>query len=319
MNKTRKKELLQLLEKYQQGKCSENERMLLNDWLVKMDEITGNDVDFSSEKEAGDYHARIWQQLQSQIKAKSNNFRLRVAMRYAAGVAALIALFYFIAPPEINPLVAGVEWDTVRTENEMKEIQLADGSVLWLNTGTTVCFPVSFDKSKNRTVKLITGEAVFDVAHDSLKPFYVQSDKIKVRVLGTRFMVTDFKHLNESKVVVERGKVRVNHNWHELAELTKDQAIRYNARTKDVINEENHAWFDPQSRSVLLDNCSFQELAVRIKDIYGVALHASSEKAKNYRFTGEIYLDESFDITLYKFCAIHGGGCSQKGKEVFIN
>ncbi len=314
----KRKELKKLLDKHQQGKSSNAEKNILSSWLHNLEKLTEGETVFKSNAEKEEYHSRIWSQIQGNISVRPKRLKMPSVLKYAAAVAVILIVFKMVAPPQINPLVARVDWDTIQSFQEMREVTLPDGSSVWLNTGTTICYASDFDNPRHRLVKLKEGEAVFDVTHDEDRPFYVQSSKIKVRVLGTRFMVTDYDELEEAKVTVERGKVQVNDKHHELAILTKGQAVQYNSLTKTVTNEKSHSWFDPENRSVLLDDCSFEEFAMRLHSSYDVEVKTMNSKVKNYRFTGEMYLDEPLDITLYKFCAIHSSEYSIEGKEVII-
>ena len=67
------------------------------------------------------------------------------------------------------------------------QMTLADGSHVQLNAGTTLEYPVVFDR-KARRVKL-SGEALFEVTHDSSHPFIVETFATDIQVLGTKFNV----------------------------------------------------------------------------------------------------------------------------------
>ena len=69
---------------------------------------------------------------------------------------------------------------------ERRIVALSDGSTLTLNTASTV--EVAFT-AKARHLKLIRGEALFEVAHDPSKPFLVEAGAARFRALGTAFNV----------------------------------------------------------------------------------------------------------------------------------
>ncbi len=77
--------------------------------------------------------------------------------------------------------------DRYRTEiGEQRTVTLADGSHVRLNTATTV--EVSL-RETDRSVHVLDGEALFDVAPDAHRPFYVRANGSEIRALGTRFNV----------------------------------------------------------------------------------------------------------------------------------
>ena len=99
---------------------------------------------------------------------------------------------------------------------EQRSITLADGSLIKLNTRTTIRH--RFDESTRR-VELIEGEALFDVARDEQRPFIVTAGATEVRVLGTSFNVYKQSDL-EATVSVLEGRVTVR----ATGLITADQA-----------------------------------------------------------------------------------------------
>lgn len=87
---------------------------------------------------------------------------------------------------------------------QVKTIKLDDGSLLTLGADTQL--EVSFQGNR-RDVRLLKGQAFFDVAKDKQRPFYVDAEKAGVMVVGTRFEV--YKQLDRVKVTVEEGMVKV--------------------------------------------------------------------------------------------------------------
>lgn len=91
------------------------------------------------------------------------------------------------------------------TVGEQRSISLADGSIITLNTRTTIRHV--FDESARR-VELVDGEALFDVARDETWPFIVSVGESEVRVLGTSFNIYKKSDL-EATVTVLEGRVAV--------------------------------------------------------------------------------------------------------------
>ncbi|MGJ5641479.1 FecR family protein [Formosa sp. S-31] len=95
------------------------------------------------------------------------------------------------------------------------DLVLSDGSQVWLNSGSSITFPVTF-KGNNRKVSVV-GEAYFEVAHDDSKPFYVSKGDMNVRVLGTHFNVKAYNDDSDIRVTLLEGSVEVNNaNQHVL-------------------------------------------------------------------------------------------------------
>src|SRR3546814_10959773 len=69
---------------------------------------------------------------------------------------------------------------------ERRDVALADGSVLRLNTASRVEVVLS---KRARVVRLLRGEALFDVAHDPARPFYVEFAHSRLRAVGSALNV----------------------------------------------------------------------------------------------------------------------------------
>ncbi len=105
-----------------------------------------------------------------------------------------------------------------------KQIQLtlSDGTKVHLNAGTSLKYPVKFLKGKNRQV-FLTGEAFFDVAKDTERPFHVNTDVLNIQVTGTQFNVSSYLEDMSSHVVLVEGSVGL---------YKKDQEFN---DTKDIV------------------------------------------------------------------------------------
>ena len=86
------------------------------------------------------------------------------------------------------------------------KVILPDGSEVWLNAESTIEFPSAFTEQERRVV--LHGEAFFKVAHDERAPFYVETDRLKVRVLGTEFNFRNYRD-EEAHVSLVKGSVEV--------------------------------------------------------------------------------------------------------------
>jgi ferric-dicitrate binding protein FerR (iron transport regulator) len=88
------------------------------------------------------------------------------------------------------------------------QLQLEDGTKVWLNSASTLRFPVAF-KGAERKVEL-SGEAYFEVAHNPAKPFKVVMDKQVIEVLGTHFNVNGYKDEAVVRTTLLEGSLRTS-------------------------------------------------------------------------------------------------------------
>lgn len=99
--------------------------------------------------------------------------------------------------------------NTLSTPNGTQyKLQLADGTKVWLNAGSSLKFPSVFS-GKTRQVEL-SGEAYFEVAHRAHQPFSVSLPKLKVEVLGTHFNVKAYPNESNIETTLLQGAVKVS-------------------------------------------------------------------------------------------------------------
>lgn len=90
---------------------------------------------------------------------------------------------------------------------KLLKIQLSDSTIVYLNASSSLQYPETFT-GDNRTVTL-RGEAFFEVKQDVRHPFFVNTDKLHVQVLGTSFNVRSYPDDEDMLVTVATGKVGV--------------------------------------------------------------------------------------------------------------
>ena len=155
---------------------------------------------------------------------------------YAAAAALLLGLLIpavqlFIKPKTEQPVVVvqSIEEVTeVTGRDEIKTIVLPDQTKVTLNVESRLKYPAVF--AGERSVEL-QGEAIFDVTHDSDRPFTVATTEMNVKVLGTVFDVKAYPGDELSMVSVASGKVEV-----ETGRAPSDQ----DNRITSILLEKDH-------------------------------------------------------------------------------
>ena len=136
----------------------------------------------------------------AQIVSEEQQRRLSRNIMIAAAVA--VALFIIAAVVTIHTFTGVNRYETAI--GQMRDIALADGSTLHLNSGSEA--EVRFT-GNGRKVRVLKGEASFDVAHDPSRPFEVEARSAIIRAVGTAFNVRLRPSLVE--LTVTRGAARV--------------------------------------------------------------------------------------------------------------
>ncbi|PIF45347.1 FecR protein [Chryseobacterium sp. 52] len=103
-----------------------------------------------------------------------------------------------------------VGFNTLSTaRGETYQVVLPDGSHVWLNAGSSIEYPNSFQLVKQRRIRLI-GEAYFEVAHNRAKPFIVSTEGQEVTVLGTQFNINSYADEGRTITTLAQGSVRLD-------------------------------------------------------------------------------------------------------------
>lgn len=165
---------------------------------------------------------------------------------------------------------------------EQQTIQLADGSTVYLNTDTAI--DVTLTDSERR-IELLKGEAEFDVAHDTTRPFRVISGHTTTEALGTKFIVRYAKP--EGSVTLLEGKVRTTLQPHhgtntEQAILNPGEQIAFNDEALSPIQKPDMNLITVWRRGRLVMNFVTLETVVTEINRYrsGHVLLLNSELAK---------------------------------------
>ncbi|SDG60587.1 FecR family protein [Dyadobacter soli] len=138
-------------------------------------------------------------------------------------------------------------------------ITLSDGTKIWLNSGSRLVYPSEFAEG-NREVYL-DGQAYFAVAHDTDRPFYVQTDHMDIKVLGTEFDISSYGDDNKVSAVLAKGSIEL---------LTQKDSFWGGQRSKMVPG--TRAVYDEISRRAQIDKVNVDE-CISWKDGYLIAHH----------------------------------------------
>lgn len=199
-----------------------------------------------------------------------------------------IPLYQYMKSRNMNQSGNVVAWSSSKASaGKMLKVMLPDGSEVLLNSGSELKYPRHFSAAK-REIHL-NGEAFFKVTHNPDKPFVVTTGKINTTVLGTSFNIRAYAGLDRIAVNVATGKVGIAASGKTLALLYPDQQLSFHIASgsfevTEVQSEMASSW---QDGTVRLDGATFRELALVIKNTWGLTLETKSARlaAANYKTT----------------------------------
>lgn len=197
------------------------------------------------------------------------------------------------------------------------QVMLADGTKVWLNSASRLIYPQSFMGKERRVV--LSGEAFFDVAHDAERPFIVETSRMNVKVLGTRFNVNDYDDNEEVSTTLVNGSVEIFSGGQQAFRLVPgEQAYgKENELEKREVNVRLYtSWIDGK---FLFNNTELEEIAKQISRWYDVEIFFSSENVKKVRFTGAIVKFKPLDDLVRMIESTSQVRFSVKGKTIVIS
>ena len=219
---------------------------------------------------------------------------------------------------------AGSEAKTFATKDGQRAtLRLADDTRVQLNVDSRLTVPATFGKGR-RTVEL-EGEAFFEVATDSARPFIVRTGEATTRVLGTAFDVNAYPDEGETRVVVTEGRVALRagdssavrkeaargeaaRNDESDVVLTKRQMGRVLRGGEQVVREERApdrhlAWMDGR---LVFEEAPFETVVRRLERWYDLEISLETGTSPppghlNARFAEDQPLGEVLNVVATAF------------------
>ncbi|MDO6519886.1 FecR family protein [Zobellia uliginosa] len=201
-------------------------------------------------------------------------------------------------------------------------VELSDGTLIHLNSGTKIKYPVKFLKEGKREV-FLEGEAYFKVAKDAKHPFVVHANEVAVEVLGTEFNLTSYDEDAEINTVLVEGSVSMGNS------VKPEDHIILTPGTKGTWDKNSHVtntenvdvglytgWV---SGEIVFRNTMFSAMQKRLERSYNVSITnyntMLANKVLNARFNVNI---ETIDDVMKSIGEIYPLKYEIRDKEVII-
>lgn len=167
------------------------------------------------------------------------------------------------------------------------QLKLHDGTTVWLNARSTLRYPNKFSKEE-RKVEL-NGEAFFEVKPNREVPFIVSTDKVDIKVFGTKFNVFAYKGYPEFNTSLIEGAVDVYNKDNE------SEAVRLRPHECALLLDDKLQKFVYDNSDFLLwkegiyafDDAPFSEIIKKLELYYDVTIIQNNKKLDQYRFSGK--------------------------------
>lgn len=287
--------------RYIRGTASEEETVRVESWMQETDENEKTVQQFARIYHASTTQERIlardpeaaYNKVRNQIRQRTRKTRLsRVYMAAACfiGVLILSSVISYWKPAVTVPTTQLI---TVQANAGMRtHLSLPDGTVAYLNSGSTLSYPLPYDKKERKV--MLSGEAYFKVAHNEEQPFIVSvmNDKMRVKVLGTEFNLQAYEDDNSIRTTLVTGLINLeikdpNGKLHKQ-QLTPSQRATYHYLNGEIELEQVNtayetAWIDGR---LMFKNCPLPEVLKKLSHFYNVRFDLKDPIIETYCFTG---------------------------------
>lgn len=181
-------------------------------------------------------------------------------------------------------------------------ILLADGSKVWINSGSKLYFPSSFGSDERRI--RVEGEIYIEVAKDTSRPFYVETPQLAVNVLGTKFNVSAYTDDALQSVVLVEGRVNVQSGTNHSFTLSPNQRFKLTngiSAVDEVDANDYISWKDGilQFRGEMMG-----DIIQRLSRYYNVSITCTPEVAQKCTM-GKLILFDDIEQVMKTFSMLY--------------
>lgn len=283
----------ELLYRFFEGKTSFEEEKEIRIW---MEASLENQMFFFQERKLFDAMILLPEKENSKRNDRSIHRFIWPNMFRAAGIIILVLLGNYIYQNLVNHDL-GMQTIYVPV-GQRANILLPDGTDVWLNAGTTLSYPVTFNK-KQRTVTL-DGEAYFDVTFNNKAPFLVKTSKCNIEVLGTKFNVEAYSKEEVFETTLMKGKVKVTSvdDPEKTLMMYPDQKLIMSNGNFVVscVNDYNpYRW---KEGLICFKNELFLNVMDEFEKYYGFKIIVNNKDVLKYSYTGKFRQEDGVDYAL---------------------
>jgi transmembrane sensor len=293
------RELEELLPGYLSGELPDKDRAMIDEWRVESIE---NENIFQESLKAWEAIPLLheMEQFNSFEALKKINTRISnqettkwwITIQRIAAILMLPLLIYSgyisIRNASLNrQQEEHVVMQTISSRQGMvTQFELADGTKVWLNSGSSIQFPTSFTEAM-REVKVF-GEAFFEVTQNPQQPFLVHAKDLNVEVLGTSFNISSYDDEQQAEVVLVEGKVSLSTEVDmvrtDFGVMHPCQRAVYDNDTKkveaQVVEVDKYiAWRDG---NLIFRDDNMEDVVKRLSRWFNVEIIINDPEIKNY-------------------------------------
>jgi len=301
----------ELLERYLTGQASEAEKIKIETWLDLMKiETKGGDLILESEDEE-----RIFNKISMNIDSQPGNLvilKKDKTIFFTSWISGIAATLLFLLA------IASILWLNSRIQQGTEKIILKDGTLVWLKGKSTLHYYE--DASTNSRHAELHGEALFEVAKDSHRPFFVTCGDMTIRVLGTSF---NLKLVSDSLVLeVLTGHVNVSSKRDSIGvNIEPRQKVVYHlyeeVKKTRITAAEIFELTDNTEYNMKFVNASLETVIPKIEKKFNVKMEIDKSLFNRCKVTAD-FTDRSLESTLQMISEVLEFEYKRTGNSVFV-
>lgn len=324
----KEKDIRELAVQYFEGRISRGDESILFNYIAQSDKhrvefrlwerkwMSANVSDGQTQKE--------WESLQHRIRTQEAivpmlPFR-SVSWKRIAAVAAIVLLIMG------GTLSLWQTFNTIRPEKyfvcetpygEKSKVLLSDGTVVWLNAGSTLRYSDKFNTS-NRQVQL-EGEGYFEVTRQDGASFVVQTKGYDVIVKGTKFNVSAYAGDSFIATSLLEGSVELDYKGQQI-KMSPGEQLRLELASGKFIRRKmnvtlSKAWSENR---IEFEDITLKELVVKLSRQYDVNIRLEAEKLSEKRFRISLRNRETIGEVMDALKKIIPITVERKEKDIYI-
>ena len=277
---------------------AEVRRILGELWTNSEIRLNGQAPDF--DRMLDQMHHRINSKTMGQVKSRALSATLYQTFSKIAAILIIpllmVSAYLYFTPSNTSEFTSNTTREIYTKPGTRTQIDLPDGTRVWLNDGTTFRYPEFF--SGERREVFVDGEAYFEVKSDPKNPFVVNNPMMKTVVTGTRFNLHAYSADHYFEATLLEGKVGLERNNQKMSMNPGDQ-VQFNLQLGEIVQKT----VDPQNASAWVDGKLIfkdEKLGTAIRKLarwYNIEIILTDPGISNYLLTGTIQ-DEKLDQTL---------------------
>jgi transmembrane sensor len=336
-----REEFNKLLDKYIKRQCTLEEEKLIDQWYEAIQNTSDSDFLDQNNQLENKLRKAINQKIELENNSNGEYIisdKRGVSFRRLIGIAAslllilLAGLYSFNKPLSINNSNSHIESGVSESGNliikntdskMVKPVRMDDGSLIVLQPGSEIRYKKDF--TPNQREVTLSGEAFFEIARDEARPFFVYSQGLVTRVLGTSFNIKAKPQDKTIVVDVKTGRVAVYKESSRVDEkeyfLTPNQQAIYNRDADEIVQQlqENPQVIITESaiNEMKFDDASAVDVFIALEKAYGVDLIYDDEVFLKCSLTTRLSNDGLYE-KLQIICKALGATYEIKETKVYI-